>query len=66
MYLPASHCEHCPFMGPVPPSQEQSAILVLATREVNEDGQAAQTAGPTSDLKVPAGQATQSPPFAAV
>jgi len=66
MYLPASHNEHFPFMGPVPPSQEQSAILVLAARKVNEDGHAVQTADLTSDLKVPAGQATQSPPAAAV
>jgi len=59
MYFPASHAEHTPFMGPVPPSQEQSSILVLPAREVNEDGHAVQTADPTPVLKVPAGQAVQ-------
>jgi len=62
MYLPASHAEHCPFMGPVPPLQEQSAILVLPAREVNMSAHAVQEPGPTSGLNVPGGQAVQSTP----
>jgi len=62
MYLPASHGEHDPFMGPVPPSQEQSATTVLPACEVNGVGQAVQEPGPISGLNVPGGQDVHSTP----
>jgi len=43
----------------VPASQEQSAILVLAAREVWLSGQAVQLSGPAFCLNVPSGHFVQ-------